>query len=51
MEIAIAARENEGGARQSRERKAQKFAGHGTLLVGVLYAFTIIVVILIVSRL
>jgi hypothetical protein len=52
MERRIAAWENEGGAVQSVDRKvAGRFAGHGTFLVGLLYVITIIVVLVIVSRL
>jgi hypothetical protein len=51
MERTIAAWENEGGAPQSVKRKvARRFAGHRTSLVGVLYV-TIMVVLMIVSRL
>jgi hypothetical protein len=52
MERTIAACENEGGAPQSVKRKvARRFAGHRTFLVGVLYVITIMVVLVIVSRL
>jgi hypothetical protein len=43
MESTIAARENEGGARHSVERRvARRFAGHRTFLVGLLYVITTI---------
>ena len=52
MDTTIAIWENEGGARQPMERKgARRFAGHRTLLIGLLYVLTIIVVLGIVSRL
>lgn len=52
MDRSIAAWENEGGAPQSVERKlARRFARHRPFLVGLLYVITIIVVLMIVSRL
>ena len=52
MEKNIAAWENEGGASRSLEHKlARNFAGHRTFLTGLLYVITIIVVLMIVSRL
>ncbi len=52
MHTTVAAWENEGGARQSMDRNAaRRFAGHRTLLIGLLYVMTIIVVLAIVSRL
>lgn len=52
MERTLAASENEGGTVQSVERKvARRFAGHHTFPVGLLYVITIIVVLMIVSRL
>lgn len=52
MDRTIAAWENERGAPQSVERKlARRFARHRTFLVGLLYVITIIVVLMIVSRL
>jgi hypothetical protein len=52
MDATIAAWENEGGARQPMERNVvRRFASHRTLLIGLLYVMTIIVVLAIVSRL
>ena len=52
MEKTLAAWENEGRAPQSVERKvARSFARHRTFLVGLLYVITIMVVLMIVSRL
>jgi preprotein translocase subunit SecG len=52
MDRTIAAWENEGGAPQAIERKvARKFASHSTFLLGVLYVITIILVLMIVSKL
>jgi hypothetical protein len=48
MKKTIETRENEGGAGQPGARKA---ASHRTLLVGMMYASTIVVVLMIVSKL
>ena len=52
MERTTAAWENGGGARQAIARKvAREFAGHSAFLLSVLYVITIIVVLMIVSKL
>ena len=51
MDTTIIARENEGGALQSMERRvARRLVGHRTFLTGFLYVVAIIVVLAIVSR-